>query len=1296
MIKRLSSVVLLLGLSFPFAASGADSPPIPESRGLPFFDHILSLFEQKVNNSVIFRYHTAMANPGVEAKATGSVDGKLNITRRIDNEIFTVALSNLLPTTVYQLNVFIGDNVNSTNATTITTDATGSFFAIYVFGRRVRGGVPMPSAMHPIHGLRELDVVNAKSQVVLRADLVDPDSLKYQATLRMHNPGFLPTASGSMRIRANPTNVELQLTAMNLRPLTDYMFLVNGITYKTVTSNLIGRMKFIVNDSTLDVFDIRTIALTDKAGINVVLVIFPGSDNGIIPAHNTVPAVVSTNPASGATGVPINATVNATFNEGMDPSTFTTSTFTLTQGASSFAGTVTYVNATATATFTPANNLSTNTTYTATITTGVADLGGNILPTAYSWNFTTSPTAVMPIVISTDPANLATGVAVNKQITATFNEAMNPATINTSTFLLMQTVSGTITTNGNVTFSGTTATFAAPSQLLPNTSYTATITTGAKDLAGNALVSNYSWSFTTGANIIPPTVTATVPANQATGVALNSQINATFSEAMDPTTINTATFTLVQTVSGVSSNGSVTYSGTTAAFMPPSNLSPNISYTATITTGAKDPSGNALASNFVWSFTTGTTVNTTPPTVISTVPANSATGVAINSKISATFSEAMDPSTLTTTTFTLMQGATAVSGTVTYAASGDTATFTPSTNLAPSTAFTATVTTGAKDVTGNALAANFTWSFTTGATADTTPPAVVSNVPANSATGVAINSKISATFSKAMDPSTITAATFTVMQGTTPVSGTVAYAATGSTATFTPSTNLATSTAFTATVTNGAKDLSGNALASNFVWTFTTGVSSDTTAPAATSTIPANSATGVAINSKLSATFSEAMDPSTITTATFTLMQGTTNISGTVAYAANSDTATFTPSTNLAPNTVFTATLTTGVKDVAGNALASSIVWTITTGAAADTTAPNVVSTNPINNATSIAINNSVNATFDKAMDPLTIDTANFTLAGPGANPISGTVSYDTVNKIAAFTPGSNLAPSTQFTATVTTGVKDMSGNALANNFVWIFTTGAQQALKPVALGAAAPFGSFGGGSGVTNQGILTVINGDIGTTGASTTVTGLHDSTGDIYTETGSNSGKVNGRIYTATPPPGGAGVGGNATTFAIATQAASDANTAFNNLSPASIPGGTDPGAGQLGGLTLFPGVYASAGATFQITGSDLTLDAQGNSNAVWVFQMASSLTVGAPGAPRSVILINGAQAKNVFWQVGSTATINAAGGGTMVGTIIASAGAAFSTAGNIAIVTLNGRALSLNASTTLVNTVINVPAP
>ncbi|MFH0871529.1 MAG: Ig-like domain-containing protein, partial [bacterium] len=124
----------------------------------------------------------------------------------------------------------------------------------------------------------------------------------------------------------------------------------------------------------------------------------------------------------------------------------------------------------------------------------------------------------------------------------------------------------------------------------------------------------------------------------------------------------------------------------------------------------------------------------------------------------------------------------------------------------------------------------------------------------------------------------------------------------------------------------------------------------DTIAPTVSSTVPANAATGVAINSAMAATFSEVMDPATITTTTFTLQQGATAVSGAVTYAGV--TAVFTPASNLAANTLFTATITTGVKDLAGNALASDYVWSFTTGAAPDTTAPTVSSTIPVNAAT--------------------------------------------------------------------------------------------------------------------------------------------------------------------------------------------------------------------------------------------------------------------------------------------------------------------------------------------------------
>src|ERR1044071_7777794 len=164
----------------------------------------------------------------------------------------------------------------------------------------------------------------------------------------------------------------------------------------------------------------------------------------------------------------------------------------------------------------------------------------------------------------------------------------------------------------------------------------------------------------------PPTVSSTFPANTATGVGIDAKIAAVFSEAMDPATITTSTFTLRQGTTGVA--GKVTYVGTTATFAPTANLDPNTTYTATMTTGARDLAGNGLAFAFVWSFTTSPTKDTTRPTISYEDPPNGATGVAISRKIAVTFSEPMDPLTITKTTYTLSQGTTPVVGTVTYVA----------------------------------------------------------------------------------------------------------------------------------------------------------------------------------------------------------------------------------------------------------------------------------------------------------------------------------------------------------------------------------------------------------------------------------------------------------------------------------------------------------------------------------------------------------------------------------------------------------------------------------------------------
>jgi hypothetical protein len=325
-----------------------------------------------------------------------------------------------------------------------------------------------------------------------------------------------------------------------------------------------------------------------------------------------------------------------------------------------------------------------------------------------------------------------------------------------------------------------------------------------------------------------------------------------------------------------------------------------------------------------------------------------------------------------------------------------------------------------------------------------------------------INQQITATFSEAMNSATILApGTFTVTgPGVTPVPGTVTYDGTNNIAIFAPTGgNFATSTTFTATITTAAQSLGALPLATNYVWTFTTGASTDTTAPTVIFTNPVDTASGVATNQKIAATFNEGMDSTTIAASTFTLTgPGATPVLGTVNYATIGSTATFTPSSVLAPNTLYSATITTGAMDLAGNALASNFGWTFTTGPITDTFAPVVSSTNPAAGAIGVALDASINATFNKAMDSSTLNTATFTVTGPGATVVAGKVSYDVSDNIATFTPAGALASSTTFTATVTTGAEDLAGNALGADFQWTFATGATAGLSPIDLGAATNF----------------------------------------------------------------------------------------------------------------------------------------------------------------------------------------------------------------------------------------------
>jgi Ice-binding-like/Bacterial Ig-like domain len=528
-----------------------------------------------------------------------------------------------------------------------------------------------------------------------------------------------------------------------------------------------------------------------------------------------------------------------------------------------------------------------------------------------------------------------------------------------------------------------------------------------------------------------------------------------------------------------------------------------------------------------------------------------------------------------------------------------------------------------------------------------TAPTVVAVAPLSAATTACPSTAVTATFSVAMNSATISGTTFTLTgPGTTPVTGVVTYGASTNTATFTPSSALALSTLYTATITTGATDAYGISLATNFVWTFTTGAN-PCAPPTVISVTPPNVATGICPNTVVTATFSEAMNPATISTTTFTLTgPGTAAVTGVVSYALS--TATFTPSSPLALNTVYTATITTGAQDTFGNGLASNFVWSFTTSTTA-CAPPTVISVAPPNLATGICPNTLVTATFSEAMTASTINGTTFTLTGPGLTAVAGVVTYVASSDVATFTPNNPLALSTLYTATITTGAEDLAGTPLASNYVWSFTTSATACQAPVPLGTACSFGILAATPAVANSG-PTAVTGDIGIWPAAAI--------------TGFPPGTLTGTEYA-----------GDAT----AQTAQGDLTTAYNYA--AAAPGGAILTA-DIGGQTLAPGVYktTSAQPSLGITGN-LTLSGDG----VYIFQIVSTLTTAANNS--QVILAGGATAQNVFWQVGSSATLGTTT--TFEGIIMAQASISLDTGA-----TLNGSALARTGAVTLLSNPVNVP--
>ena len=451
---------------------------------------------------------------------------------------------------------------------------------------------------------------------------------------------------------------------------------------------------------------------------------------------------------------------------------------------------------------------------------------------------------------------------------------------------------------------------------------------------------------------------------------------------------------------------------------------------------------------------------------------------------------------------------------------------------------------------------------------------------------------------------------------------------------------------------------------------------SETIPPTVLSTAPVNAAVGVSLNASVTATFSEAMNPTWINTTTFTVKQGTTAVTGVVSYSGT--TAVFKPSANLAASTVYTATLTTGVRDLAGNTLVVAKTWSFTTGTTVDITPPTVSTTTPADVAVAVAINTNVTAVFSEVLDASTINATTFSLK-QGATVVAGTVAYS--GTTAVFKPNSKLAASTVYTATISTGVKDLAGNALAVAKTWSFTTAATLAAgpAPVFLGSTINYAILAETLISTTATAGTAVTGNIAISPAAATyIQGFSlalDPTGCFSTPVPTTL--VTGMVYAADYNTNGCPTPANLTT------AIGDMMIAYTDAAGRTLPDHTELGAGNISGMTLAPGLYKWG--TGVLINTNVTLN--GSANDVWIFQISGDLTM---ASATSMLLTGGALPKNIFWQVAGGTGVAIGTTAHFEGVILAAKGITLNTGASG-----NGRLLAQTA-VTLDSNAVTQPAP
>jgi hypothetical protein len=589
--------------------------------------------------------------------------------------------------------------------------------------------------------------------------------------------------------------------------------------------------------------------------------------------------------------VPVNVSPTATFSREMDVATLTSANVSIqaTNGPV-LAAALTYDGATDRLTVNPSANLSNNRTYRVTIGAGATSADGAALAAPVTWTFTTVP--VTPTVTATSPEDAAIGVARNVSPTFTFSRAMNAATM-TAANATLRTQAGAAVTAA-VTYDATArrVTIDPAADLAEGTTYVAQVSTGILSAEGAPLAAPVSVSFTTVQP--PPTVTATTPANAATGIAINASPTATFSRAMGAATLDGTSVTM-RPQGGSNVAATVTYDAATnrVTLDPTADLQNAQTYEVTLASTIAAADGVAMAAPVTFSFTT---VTATPP------PGPFAS---VNGQLVVEAESFANNITRSSRSWTAGQSPTGfVNNALKVLPDSGGAWSSSSSQLAQSPEFNIPIRLGsgtiwyvwvrmnAPNTNGNTVHVGIdgdVGSWSNNITTSTTGSWVWTRTRSGSSTNALV---LTGSGNRTLN----------------------VYA--GEDGVAIDRIILTTSSSFTPTGTGPAES-----------------ARVDATAPTVAGRFPSPNATGVPINSDVTALFSEAIDPATVTSSSFTLVRVSNGSSVTATRTGSDGNTRFTlnPSSNLLANTQYRATLTTSIDDVAGNPLTQQVQWTFTT-----------------------------------------------------------------------------------------------------------------------------------------------------------------------------------------------------------------------------------------------------------------------------------------------------------------------------------------------------------------------------